>query len=166
MGWELNGNSYDFNSNVTSNITLTAKWESAGPVIETYFYNTQKETKPENECIALKTNDNKLIVIDTANAKSMSTRQKIKELSGTIDYLIISHAHPDHTDNLPDFLSDPDLNIKNVIYKNESKDQRIKRYLNDAPNTNRNDIDVSTLSNASITYKINDNVTLILFNLQ
>ena len=166
MGWELNGNNYDFNSNVTSNITLTAKWESAGPVIETYFYNTQKETKPENECIALKTNDNKLIVIDTANAKSMSTRQKIKELSGTIDYLIISHAHPDHTDNLPDFLSDPDLNIKNVIYKNESKDQRIKRYLNDAPNTNRNDIDVSTLSNASITYKINDNVTLILFNLQ
>lgn len=166
MGWELNGNSYEFNSNVTSNITLTAKWESAGPVIETYFYNTQKENKPENECIALKTNDNKLIVIDTANAKSMSTRQKIKELSGTIDYLIISHAHPDHTDNLPDFLSDPDLNIKNVIYKHESKDQRIKRYLNDAPNTNRNDIDVSTLSDASITYKINDNVTLILFNLQ
>ena len=167
IGWELNGQNYDFNSNVTSNITLIAKWEESGPIIEAYFYNTQSSSKPENECIALKTNDNKVIVIDTANDKSKETRNKIKELSsGNIDYLIMSHSHSDHTGNLNSFLTDNGLNIKNVIYKQESKDQRVKKALANVPNENRNDIDISILSDTSATYKINDKITLILFNLQ
>ena len=167
IGWELNGQIYDFNRIVTSNITLKAKWKAIVPVIETYFYNSQSTTEPENECIALKTSDNKVIVIDTANDKSEETRNKIKELAGgTIDYLIMSHSHGDHIDNLNDFLTDSGLNIKNVIYKQEIMDGRVKRRLNNTANNNRNDIDVSKISDTSITYKINDNINLILFNLQ
>ena len=36
--WELNNEEYDFNSPVTSNITLIAKWEEAG--VHTHFYST------------------------------------------------------------------------------------------------------------------------------
>ena len=165
-GWELNGVSYNFNSNVTNNITLVAKWEKNGPLIEAYFFNSQTTGTPENECIALKTDDGKVIVIDTANAKSSLLRNKIKSISRTIDYLIISHSHSDHVKNLPDFLADQDITIKNVIYKTEKFLKIAPRYLAATPNPERNQIDTSSMTGTSVTYKVNNNVSLILFNLQ
>ncbi|MBR2321233.1 MAG: InlB B-repeat-containing protein, partial [Clostridia bacterium] len=44
--WQLNGNTYDFSTRVTGDITLTAKWEKKAPAKFTVSFVVEGETEP------------------------------------------------------------------------------------------------------------------------
>ena len=80
-----------------------------------------------NESIILKTSDNKIIMIDTAEDSQCQyneIKNQLKALSGsntpTINYLIISHSHSDHAGNLTRLLSDSSITVDKVFYKSET----------------------------------------------
>lgn len=79
-GWVLDGNSYDFNSSVTSNITLTASWKE---VVKTYTISVSLvDTYSPDRYLTVKENGNpikisKLMYIDNTEINFGSDGNKI-----------------------------------------------------------------------------------------
>ena len=80
-----------------------------------------------NEAIIIRTKDDKYVMIDTASNDANilnSIYNKLKSLQNTntvtIDYLIISHMHPDHFGNAISMMQNSKFNIKNLYIKDES----------------------------------------------
>ena len=83
----------------------------------------------------IKTIDDKYILIDTGMKNSAVKNVIYDQLSEiqdnsqvTIDYMIITHSHGDHSGNAVSILKDANINTKNVIMKKESKN--LKPYTN------------------------------------
>ena len=130
--------------------------------------NTQTKQHSTNESILLKTYDNKIILIDTANDRLEFIVDKLKQVSGsenpTIDYLIVSHSHNDHSGNLKAILNDDSITVKNIIYKKEHLSNNVYKIINSNAKPNTNIIETTALNENMVSYNINDKVKMHLLN--
>ena len=155
-------------------------------ILETYFLNTQNLVTDyeSNQSILLKTMKGNIILIDTGHRDDNIYNKIIntlKEISNTktpvIDYFIISHSHTDHTGNLEKILKNKNIDIKNIIYKNEKwgskqNSKTVEQIITSAKNNvsarkNMNIINTATLTKNTITYNLTseENIKMTLFNL-
>ena len=167
--WQLNGKKYDFDEKVTRDITLKCIWsKNSINLIEAYFLNTQTKQHSTNESIILKTYDNKIILIDTANDRLEFIVDKLKQVSGsenpTIDYLIVSHSHNDHSGNLKAILNDDSITVKNIIYKKEHLYNNVYKIINGNAKPNTDIIETTALNENMVSYNISDKVKMHLLN--
>ena len=156
--------------------------------IEVYFLNTItnssmpiSEQNKTNEAIIIKAS-NKYILVDSGiNSTAIKNiiYNKLKELQNsnkvTLDYMIVSHLHSDHTGNAVSIIKDDKFIIKNLVLKKESLDSPIIVY-NDITNaaTERNNkagnsqkisvIDTNKKFSEGSSYSINSNVKMYFFN--
>ena len=153
--------------------------------IEAYFLNSINNpsfsnTYANNDAFIFKTNDGKYILLDAGehyDKKDNKTFEvinliynKLKELQKkntvTIDYMIVSHMHYDHAGNVEDVLNDSRFDIKNLIFKRESKQTLTNEVYNAAVKNGKvNIIEVNKSLKEGASYTLNDNVKMYLFNL-
>lgn len=87
---------------------------------------TDRDGQAPGNAIILKTMDNKYALMDTgpstANIRTV-IYDSLKGLQGVdnviLDYLIISHLDGDHYGNANAFMNDPNITIKNIVFKHE-----------------------------------------------
>lgn len=125
-----------------------------------------------------------IILIDTGNRDDniyIKIINTLKEISNAktpvIDYFIISHSHTDHIGNLEKILKNENIEIKNIIYKNEKwgskqNSKTVEQIITSAKNNvsarkNMNIINTATLTKNTITYNLTseENIKMTLFNL-
>ena len=168
-------------------LTLYAMWKkqetTSTNYAEMYFMNvhntqnilnslvndaTNKNGYSNGESFILKTAEGKYVLIDTGHKNDaivtniynqLKTLQKKDKV--VIDYILITHAHGDHTGNLLSIINHSKITVKNVIIKKESKN--ISTY-NNAVKAMANKGKVISPSTDGQEIKLDNYVSLLMFN--
>jgi len=134
--------------------------------------NTSSTSYDVNEVVILKVADKdsyKYVLLDTGTRNSAIRKRLIKKLKAlqgkkkekpVIDIMIISHLHPDHYGNANHLLTDGELEVKQLIIKNQKNLN--DRYISITNNTDPNIIKNITKEGEEIV--VGDDVKLAFFN--
>ena len=156
--------------NSDSEVTLYAQWvkDYGDPVV--VFLPSQTKDIKSDEAILLRSEDGSLALIDTSHGSLTGFCGKLVQYirkyalvsngkEATLDYLFISHSHPDHVSCM-NYLFDSNIKINNIVIKRERQNTRpynwASSYVSSHPETNL--ITVNQLEEDTI-YPLGENGT-------
>ncbi len=171
------------NNDKTSTIKLTVNKVEVLNYADIFFLNVYNKPKileslktsekykngyDNGESFIIKTYDQKYILIDTGHKNTEVTNviyNALKKLQGTdnvtIDYMILTHSHGDHTGNAVSIISNKKIKVNNVIIKNESKAPGVYKNVKTAI---KNEGNLVNLTNDGQTISLGKYLDIMLFN--
>lgn len=120
---------------------ITKSSENLDPFIPISFYPDRREdfslwqleafNQEVQMAYVIRTDDNNIVVIDGGSKVTTEPIKKlVNQLGGVVEFWIVTHSHPDHTDALLEIIKKNDLSIRNIYHSELSEDWVEKHEIN------------------------------------